>query len=446
MEQNFILKEKKLKDIVEYILKLVSEYSATAKVLVFYKLSINLNIRHKKIDFIEFGNDNFITITVYKCRKKSTVSSNDFTIPAIHNMIKRAIDIINYISHDSCSGLPDRKLLAIRDLQDLDLYHYWKWDINYASELVLAAEEEAFKSDKRITNTEGSTFNSCINLQIFGNSHGMLESYKSTSYFMSSCMIAKDNNNMQRDAFYTVSRSIHDLISPKIVGITSANRAISRLNSRKLLSMDSPIIFSSELSSEFFSYLAKAIDGHNVYKKSTFLSNSLEEKIFPHWLSIQEDPHIKKGLGSKCFDLDGIRTSSKMIIENGVLKTWLLDDYFARKMNLISTANSGGVHNWIILGISDISLNKLLMTMHKGVLITELLGNGLNLSTGDYSCGAVGFWVENGIVEYPVSEITISGNLRDMFKNIVSIANDVDMRHKILSGSILLSSIRISGL
>ncbi|ANF16899.1 peptidase PmbA [Buchnera aphidicola (Schlechtendalia chinensis)] len=446
MKFDYEFKEKQFKNVIIYILNLVSTYSATAEVLISYKSSVDLNMRNKKIDYVKFSDDNFITITVYKSRRKSTVSSSDFSISSLKKSIDRAMDIINYVSCDLLSGLPDVALLAIGNLKNLNLYHYWKWDLNYAYDLTLLSESEAFKVDKRIVNTEGSTFNSCISINVFGNSHGMLESYNTTSYFMSSCMIAKDKHDMQRDMSYTIARNINDLTSPKLLGITSSNRAISRLNSKKLSSVKSPIIFSSELSSEFFSYLIQAIDGHNVYKKSTFLLNSLEKRIFPNWLNIQEDPHIVKGLGSKCFDLEGVRTSSRMIVENGILKTWLLDNYSSKRIGLVNTANSGGIHNWLILGFSEMNLKMLLELMNTGILITELLGNGLNVSTGDYSCGAVGFWIEHGIVKYPVSEITISGNLKDMFQNIVSIGNDIDTRHKILSGSILLSSIQISGL
>ncbi|XBC42369.1 MAG: metalloprotease PmbA [Buchnera aphidicola (Meitanaphis elongallis)] len=445
-KHDFSLKKVQFRNIIEYVLDLVKTYSATAKVLIFHNSGISVGIRNKKIDYVKFNNDNLLTVTVYKNNRKSIVSSTDFSISAVNKIINFAVDIINHTSCDLCSGLPDVNLLAIDNLIDLDLYHYWEWDTKYAIDLTLIAEQEAFKADKRIVNTEGSSFSSCMGIKVFGNSYGMLESYNTTLYSMSSCMIAKDNNDMQRDMFYTISRNINNLLSPKHVGTTSSNKALSRLNAKKLFSKKSSVIFSAELSSEFFSYLARAINGDNIYKKSTFLLHKLGKQIFPSWLSIKEDPHIYQGWGSKCFDLDGVRTFSKVIVHNGILKTWLLDNYSAKKMNLTSTANAGGIHNWLILGISHMNLNELIKLMNRGILITELLGNGLNLVTGDYSCGVVGFWIENGIIKYPVSEITISGNLQDMFKNIVSIGNDIDTRHKILSGSILLSSMQISGL
>ncbi|XBC40833.1 MAG: metalloprotease PmbA [Buchnera aphidicola (Nurudea yanoniella)] len=446
IQHNFFLQEKKIKSIIEYILNIVKSHSAEAEVLAYHNSGINLGIRNKIIDHVEFNKDNLITITIYKKNRKSTVSSKNFSIQAINKIINFSIDAINYASVDLCVGLPNLELLAIGNLKDLNLYYHWKWDINYIVDLMLVAEQEAFKIDKRIINTEGFNFKSCMNMICFGNSSGMLESYKTTSYYFSNCMIAKENKDMQRDMFYTISRDINDLVVPNIVGIESSNRALSRLHSQKLSSMNSPIIFSSELASEFFSYFSKAINGFNVYNKSTFLLDSLEKQVFPSWLSIEEHPHIKKGLGSRCFDSEGVRTFQKTIVKNGILKTWILNNYSAKKMNLVSTSNAGGVHNWLMLGISDMNLNELLMSMYKGVLITELLGNGLNLITGDYSCGAVGFWIERGTIQYPVSEITISGNLKDIFRNIVSIGNDIDKRHKILSGSILLPSIQISGL
>lgn len=446
VQHNFFLKNKEIKNIIEYILSFVKTRLATAEVLVSHNVGVNFGIRNKNIDHVEFNNNNFLKITIYKNNRTSTVSSTNFNISEVNKIINFSIDSIDYTSVDVYSGLPDLELLAIGNLEDLNLYHYWKWDINHITNLMLEGEQEAFKVDKRIVNTEGSNFSSCMSMIVFGNSHGMLESYNTTLYSMSNCMISKENDDMQRDMSYTISRDINELVSFKKIGVQASKKSLSRLCSKKLSSRSSPIIFSSELASDFFSYLSQAINGYHVYNQSTFLLNSLEQKIFPHWLSIEERSDIKKGLGSKCFDSEGVRTFSKMIVQDGFLKTWLLNSYSARKMNLVSTANSGGIHNWLVLGISNMNLNELLMLMYKGILITELLGNGLNLITGDYSCGAAGFWIERGCIQYPVSEITISGNLKDMFKNIISIGCDIDKRHKILSGSILLPSIQISGL
>ncbi|AAO26819.1 PmbA protein [Buchnera aphidicola str. Bp (Baizongia pistaciae)] len=438
--------ENDLKKIVEYILNLAANHSVFSEVVIEKNCGVDVLIRKNSVNSIEFNKNNILTITVYKNNRKGMVSSTDLSFKSIHNVFSSVMGIVFYSSPDEFSGLPDRKLLAINKVKDLDLYHDWDWNINHAIEIAKLSEREAFKEDKRIINSEGSCFNSLVRTRAFGNSLGMIECYSTTLYSTSCCVIAGDNGDMQRDFSFSVSRDMNDLNLPEKVGQDSAKKALSRLNSKKLLTMKTSAIFSSEIAFEFFINFAKAINGNNVYQKSTFLLHSLNTQVFPNWLTIEERPHIKKGLSSKCFDAEGVMTKTKKIVNKGILKTWLLDTYSARKINLVSTGNSGGIHNWLILGNSNEGLQSLLKSMNTGLLITELLGQGVSITTGNYSRGAVGFWVDQGVIKYPVNEITISGNLKNMFKDIVSIGNDIDKRHSIQSGSILLSQIQVSGI
>ncbi|WP_284443271.1 metalloprotease PmbA [Buchnera aphidicola] len=436
-EELFLLKR------VKETLQLSKRKNTSVEVFIKKTIGISVNVRNSIIENVEFNSDGALFITVYNKFSKGSVSSKDFSIDSIQKMLERAINISKYSSSDFFSGLPDIKSLCFHCME-LDLFHPWEFNIENAINLSLLSEKAAFEFDKRIINSEGSFFNSHITINIFGNSLGMLEKYKSTRYSTYNCMIAQDKNSMQRDFDYSISRKIDDLVKPEILGYNSAKRAISRLGSRKIHTMKSPVIFSSEISHIFFSHLINAISGDNVYQKSTFLINDLKMRIFPDWLNIEENPHLKQGLASKPFDNEGVITKSKYIIHNGILQTWLLNSYNARKLKLNSTGNCGGIYNWLVSN-RNISFEELLKNMNQGILVTELMGQGVDIISGNYSRGAVGFWIEKGKISYPVNEITISGNLRNMWNNIISISNDVDRRNNIQCGSVLLSEMQISG-
>ncbi|WP_295165259.1 metalloprotease PmbA [uncultured Buchnera sp.] len=424
-------------------LQLSKNINASIDVLIRKTIGISVNVRNSIVENVEFNNDSVLFITVYNKFSKGSVSSKDFSIKSIKKMLEIAVNISKYSSSDFFSGLPDVKSLCFRSME-LDLFHPWEFDIESAIKMSVLSEKAAFKFDKRIVNSEGSFFNSHVTINVFGNSLGMLEKYKSTRHSTYNCMISQDKNSMQRDFDYSISRKIDHLVNPEILGQKSAKRAVSRLGSRKIDTMKCPVIFSSEISHIFFSHLVNAISGDNVYQKSTFLINDLNMRIFPDWLNIEENPHLKQGLGSKTFDNEGVATTIKSIIQNGVLKTWLLNSYNARKLKLETTGNCGGIYNWIVSN-SNISFEDLLKKMDKGILVTELMGQGVDIISGNYSRGAIGFLVEKGNISYPVNEITISGNLRNMWNNIVSISNDIDRRNNIQCGSILLSEMQISG-
>ncbi|QLL40496.1 metalloprotease PmbA [Buchnera aphidicola (Aphis craccivore)] len=423
----------------------LAKQTTNCSIEVFIKktIGINVNVRNNIVENVEFNSDGALFITLYNKFSKGSVSSRDFSLNGIKKILEIALDISKNSSSDFFVGLPELKLLCFH-AQDLDLFYPSELNIKNGIHFASIAEKEAFKFDKRIVNSEGSFFSNHITINVFGNSLGMLEKYKSTIYSAYNCMIAKDKNSMQRDFYYSNSRKIENLEKPDILGKRTAQRAISRLGSKKINTMKASIIFSREISSNFFSHLVPAISGDNVYRKSTFLLNDLQKKIFPIWLNIIENPHIPQGLGSKPFDNEGVKTSIKYIVENGILKTWLLNSYNSRKLGLISTGNSGGTYNWLISN-QNISFENLLENMNTGLLVTELMGQGVDIVSGNYSQGAMGFWVENGKIQHPVNEITISGNLKDMWFNILSISNDIDMRNKIQCGSILVSEMQISG-
>ncbi|QCI16924.1 metalloprotease PmbA [Buchnera aphidicola (Aphis helianthi)] len=417
--------------------------SCSVEVFVKKTIGININIRNNIVENIEFNSDGALFITVYNKFSKGSVSSRDFSINGIKKMLEIAIDISKHSSSDFFVGLPDIRLLCFH-ANNLDLFHPSELDIKKGINFASLVEQEAFKFDKRIVNSEGSFFSNHVTINVFGNSLGMLEKYKSTLYSAYNCMIAKENNVMQRDFYYSTSRKIENLEKPDILGKKTAKRAVSRLGSRKINTIKSSIIFSREIASTFFSYLIAAISGDNVYRKSTFLLYDLQKKIFPTWLNIIEKPDILQGLGSKPFDNEGVKTNEKYIIKNGILKTWLLNSYNARRLGLISTGNAGGIYNWLISN-QNILFQDLLANMKTGLLVTELMGQGVDIVSGNYSQGAIGFWIENGKIQYPVNEVTISGNLRNIWNNILSISNDIDIRNNIQCGSILISEMQISG-
>ncbi|QCI24194.1 metalloprotease PmbA [Buchnera aphidicola (Muscaphis stroyani)] len=434
--------EKLLVDTIQKILNLSRE-KISIEVSAKKTIGLSVNIRNSIIENIEFNSDSLLLMTVYNKFSKGTVSSKDFSENGIKNMLDMAIKISRYSSSDYFSGLPEKELLCLNSI-DLDLFHPCDFSVKNAVQLSTMTERAAFKYDKRIVNSEGSFFDSCATIHIFGNSLGILQKYKSTRYSIYNCVISKDNHCMQRDFDYSISRKINDLKKPDDVGKNAAQKAISRIGSKKIRTMKTAVIFSKEVSSSFFSHLVHAISGDNICQRSTFLINDLNKKIFPEWLNIKEYPHIKQGLGSRFFDSEGVATKTKNIIKNGELKTWLLNSYNARKIGLLSTGNSGGISNWII-SHRNVSFQELLKNMNQGILVTELIGQGVDIISGHYSRGVFGFWVDNGKIEHPVHEITISGNLRNMWRNIVSISNDIEKRNKIQCGSILISEMQISG-
>ncbi|MFZ4833281.1 metalloprotease PmbA [Rouxiella sp. Mn2063] len=434
---------KTLEQAVAQALELAKAGSDGAEVSVGKTTGIGVSTRFGEVENVEFNSDGALGITVYYQQRKGSASSTDLSPDAIARTVQAALDIARYTSPDPFAGVADKELLAF-DAPDLDLFHPTELDADRGIELAARAEQAALAADKRITNTEGGSFNSHYGLRVFGNSHGMLQSYCSTRHSISASVIAEHNGDMERDYAYTIGRSIDDLASAEWVGAECARRTLSRLSPRKLPTMQAPVMFAAEVATGLFGHLVGAISGGSIYRKSSYLLDSLGKQILPEWITIEEHPHLLKGLASTPFDSEGVRTERRDIVKDGILQTWLMTNYSARKLGLQTTGHAGGIHNWRIAGQGD-DFAAMLRKMGKGLLVTELMGQGVSGVTGDYSRGASGFWVENGEIQYPVSEITIAGNLKDMLRNMVSIGSDIETRSNIQCGSILLPEMKIAG-
>lgn len=434
---------KKLEDAVAHALEFAKSRCDAAEVAVNKSTGISVSTRQGEVENVEFNSDGALGITVYHQQRKGSASSTDLSPEAIERTVQAAIDIANYTSEDPYAGPAEKSLLAF-EAPDLKLFQATALSPEEAIRLASIAEMSALNADSRIVNTEGGSFNGHYGVRVFGNSHGMLQSYCSSRYSMSSCVIAEHNGDMERDYAYTIGRSVDALKSPEWVGQECARRTLARLSPRKLPTMKAPVIFASEVATGLFGHLVGAISGSSIYRKSSFLLDSLGKQILPSWLTINEQPHLIGGLASSPFDSEGVRTTERNIVEDGVLQTWLMTSYSARKLGLQSTGHAGGIHNWRIAG-QGLSFDALLKQMGTGLVVTELMGQGVSGITGDYSRGASGFWVENGEIQYPVSEITIAGNLKDMWANMVTIADDIETRSNIQCGSVLIPEMSIAG-
>lgn len=434
---------KALEEAVAQALTLAQAGAEAAEVAVTRTTGISVSTRFGEVENVEFNSDGALGITVYHQQRKGSASSTDLSPQAIARTVQAALDIARYTSPDPYAGPAEAALLAF-EAPDLDLFHPAELDADRAIALAAEAERVALSADARISNTEGGSFNSHYGIRVFGNSHGMLQSYCSSRHSLSSCVIAEQEGDMERDYAYTIARDMAELRSAQWVGEECARRTLARLAPRRLPTMQAPVMFAAEVATGLFGHLVGAISGSSVYRKSTFLLDSLGQQILPAWLTIEEQPHLLRGLASTPFDSEGVRTTPRHIVQDGVLQTWLLTSYSARKLGLHSTGHAGGIHNWRIAG-RGLDFQQMVREMGRGFLVTELMGQGVSTVTGDYSRGASGFWVENGEIQYPVSEVTIAGNLRDMWANIVTIGDDIETRSNIQCGSVLLDSMKIAG-
>ncbi|OCG15470.1 metalloprotease PmbA [Gilliamella sp. wkB292] len=405
---------------------------------------INVSTRLGEPETVEFNSDGALAITVYQNQRKGSASTNDLSPKAIEQTIDMAVNIMQYTSPDPYSGLGDRSLMAF-NAPDLDLFYPSDLNVDRAIEQAKQAEEVALANPK-IKSSDGGYFSSRYGIYMYGNSLGMLQGYCASSHSLSCSVIAEQNGQMERNYAYTSSRDISELRSPSWVGEQSAQRTIAHLGARQIATMQAPVLFCPEVAVGLIGHLVGAISGGAIYRKSSFLLDSIGKSVFPSWLTIFEDPHILKGVGSSPFDSEGTQTVKRNIIEQGVLQTYLLGNYSARKLGLKSTGHAGGIHNWLVSSSQPRSdFNAMLAKLDKGVVVTSLMGQGVNNITGDYSRGATGFWVENGQIQYPINEFTIAGNLKDMYQNIVAIGNDIETRTNIQCGSILIDNMSIAG-
>lgn len=433
-----------VKNRVAKVLELAKSLGADgAEVAMSRQQGLSVGTRLGEVENVEFTNDGALGITVYQGGRKGSASTADLSEKALDQVVQAAINIAKYTSVDDCSGLADKSSLAMAP-EDLDLYHPKVLSTDEAIEIAKQCEDAAMAVDKRITNSDGASLDSFEGFKVYGNSHGQLVGYPSTRHSLSCVMIASDGDDMQRDYAYTVSRDFNLLQDPQSIGRQASAEVLSRLNSRKLATGKMPVLFRADIANTLFGHFIAAISGGNLYRKSSFLLDALGQPIFPDFLSINEQPHIKKALASGAFDSEGVATQDRDIILNGDLQTYLLTSYSARKLGLSTTGHAGGIHNWLVTANGG-DFDAMLKQLGTGLLVTELMGQGVNVVNGDYSRGAAGFWVENGEIAYPVAEITIAGNLKEMFKGLVSIGSDTDMRGSIRTGSVLIDSLLVAG-
>ena len=436
--------EQELRQAVSFAVELATKSGASAEVAVTKVSGLSVSTRLQEIENVEFTNDGALGISVYVGQQKGNASTSDLSEGAIRNAVEAALAIAKYTSPDDCTGLADKDLMAF-DAPDLELYHAADMDVDKATELALQAEKAALEADERIINSNGASFNSHTGVKVYGNSHGMLQSYLSSRYSLSCSVIGGVEDALENDYEYTISREFDKLQSPIWVGENCAKKVVSRLNPQKLSTREVPVIFLNDVATGLISHFAAAISGGSLYRKSSFLLDHLGKQVLPDWFNISERPHLLRRLASTPFDSEGVRTQDREIVEDGVLQTYLVTTYSGKKLGMPSTGHAGGIHNWLVKPNLTGGLTALLRQMGTGLLVTDVMGQGINIVTGDYSRGASGFWVENGEIQYPVAEITIAGQLQDMLKNMVAVADDIEHRSNIQTGSILLDKMKISG-
>ena len=436
--------EQELRQAVSFAVELATKSGASAEVAVTKVSGLSVSTRLQEIENVECTNDGALGISVYMGQQKGNASTSDLSEGAIRNAVEAALAIAKYTSPDDCTGLADKDLMAF-DAPDLELYHAADVNVDKATELALQAEKAALEADERIINSNGASFNSHTGVKVYGNSHGMLQSYLSSRYSLSCSVIGGVEDALENDYEYTISREFDKLQSPIWVGENCAKKVVSRLNPQKLSTREVPVIFLNDVATGLISHFAAAISGGSLYRKSSFLIDHLGKQVLPDWFNISERPHLLRRLASTPFDSEGVRTQDREIVEGGILQTYLVTSYSGKKLGMPSTGHAGGIHNWLVKPNLTGGLTALLRQMGTGLLVTDVMGQGVNIVTGDYSRGASGFWVENGEIQYPVAEITIAGQLQDMLKNMVAVADDIEHRSNIQTGSILLDKMKISG-
>lgn len=434
----------RLKNTVQELLNEAQLQGATsAEAGLSQENGLSVTVRLGEVETIEHHCDQGLGITVYFGQRKGSASTTDLSPASIRETVSAACSIARYTNEDEFAGLPEQALLAT-EFPDLDLDHPWNISAGDAIAIAIECEDAARAYDKEISNSEGASINTHQGIRVMGNSLGFLHGYSSTRHSLSCSVLAQRGDSMQRDYWYSVARNAKNLEPASEVGKKAAQRTIERLEARSLSTRLSPVLFCAEVASGLLSSFIAAISGSNLYRKSSFLLDALDKPVFPDFVHIHEQPYLKDALGSAAYDNEGVATKTRDIVSGGILRGYVLSTYSARKLGLHSTGNAGGVHN-LTIEPGSLDYQGMLKELGTGLLVTELMGQGVNMVTGDYSRGAAGFWVENGRIQYPVEEITIAGNLKDMFKQIIAIGSDVDYRSNIRTGSILVKQMSIAG-
>jgi len=434
-----------LESIIERALEEARARGATqAEAAVSQDVGLSVGVRLGEVETLEHQRDRSMGITVYFGHRKGSASTADFSPDAVRATVAKACSIARFTAEDPCAGLADAALMASVQ-PDLDLDHPWDLSAERAIEIAKSAESAALSFDPRINNSEGASVNTHHGLHVYANTHGFVGGYPTTAHTVSCVVLAGTGDEMQRDYWYSTSRDWRELQDPESIGRESARRTIARLGPRRLSTRRAPVLFVPEMARGLIGHFSAAIRGSSQYRQSSFLLNAAGQQVFPAGFSIAERPHIPKAMGSAPFDEEGVTTRDRELVADGVLGGYILSSYSARKLGLQTSGNAGGAHNLVVASDTAGGMAAMLARLDTGLLVTELMGQGINAVTGDYSRGAAGFWVERGAIEYPVAEITIAGNLRDMLKRIVAVGDDVDARGGIRTGSILLEEMTIAG-
>lgn len=436
--------QRELQSLVAAILAYAEAQGASAaEALVNFGTALSVTVRLGEVETLEHHRSRGLGVTVYFGQRKGSASTSDWRAKAMQETVRAACAIARHTDLDPCAGLADPDRLA-KTIPDLDLDHPWAIDADQAIAVAQGCEAAALGQDLRIRNSEGATLATQRSCYVYGNSNGFSGGYPTTRHAVSCSVIAQDGNKMQRDSWYTTARQYTALEPGETVGQRAATRALARLYGRRLGTRQAPVLFVPELARGLFSHFIGAIRGPSLYRNASFLLNRLGQQIFPEFLNIREEPHLPRALGSAPFDGEGVATQARDIVHQGVLQGYVLDSYSARRLGMTTTGNAGGVHN-LLVASGTASFEDLLKRMDTGLVVNHLMGQGINLVTGDYSRGASGFWVERGQIQFPVEEITIAGNLADMFLRIAAVGNDVDVRGNIRSGSVLLERMTVAG-
>ncbi len=433
-----------LRQIAEDMLTYAKQRGATAAAAeVSVGFGQSVSVRQQEVETIEYNRDKGLGITVYVGQKRGNASTSDFSPQAVRDTVDAALSIARYTADDDCAGLPDEALLA-RDCPDMQLYFPWELSVEQAIATAQQCEQAAFDFDPRIRQSEGAAVNLHEGRFVFANSLGFMQGYPTSRHSLSCAVIAEQDDSMERDYWYSVRRDAQELMGAAALGRVAGERSVRRLHPRQIPTQQVPVLFEAPIASSLLGHFVGAVSGGSLYRKTSFLLNQLDQPVFAPHIQLRDVADLPRGLASGPFDDEGVQTQNRTIVENGVLRGYFLGSYSARKLGLQTTGNSGGNHN-LIIQPGEHDLPGLLKLMGRGLLVTELLGHGVNGVTGDYSRGAAGFWVENGEIQYPVSEITIAGNLKDMFRRIVAVGNDVLVQGSRHCGSILLESMTIAG-
>jgi PmbA protein len=443
-DQGFSFAQDQLREIAQDILKMARRRGATAcEVDISEGFGQTTSVRKGEIDTIEYNRDKGIGVTIYLGQQRGYASTSDFAPAALKATVDAALSIARFTAPDPCAGLPEREELAT-EFPDLDLHHPWRLSVEESLALARACEEAAFSTSPLISNSEGASVSLQESHFISANSLGFMAGYPSSRHSISCSVIAGQGEGMERDDWYDSRRDPAELMAAGSIGETAAKRAVARLKGRKIKTCEAPVIFESQLAVGLIGSMVHAASGGALYRRSTFLLDALGTQILSPIVQISERPFVKKGVASSPFDDDGVATREREVVVNGVLQGYFLGTYSARKLGMKTTGNAGGSHN-LIVKCGDKDLDGLIREMDRGLLVTEMLGQGVNYVTGDYSRGAAGFWVEKGRIKHPVHEITIAGNLKDMFTGIVAIGSDVMTRGAKHTGSILIDRMTIAG-